>query len=130
MQDKKRWQWLKAGELKWETDSLICAAQQQALRTNPVKNDIDHQDVSPLFTLCSDKVESVTHAVRSHPVLAGKEYRKTTNFEKKVHWLLCNKFEIECMDKWFLHQTDPVLENDNCILWDFAIQTDKKLSIL
>ena len=47
---------------------------------------------------------------------------------KKVHWLLCKKFEIECEDKWFSHQPEPVLENDKCkILWDFAIQTDKEI---
>ena len=41
MQVQRRWQWLKAGELKWETESVICAAQEQALRTNAIKNDID-----------------------------------------------------------------------------------------
>ena len=47
---------------------------------------------------------------------------------EKVHWLLCKKFEIECEDKWFSHQTELVVENDKCkILWDFAIQTDKKI---
>ena len=47
---------------------------------------------------------------------------------KKVRWLLCKKVEIECEDKWFSHQPEPVLENDKCkILWDFAIQTDKKI---
>ena len=54
-----------------------------------------------------------------------EETRKTW---KKVHWLLCKKFEIECEDKWFSHQTELVVENDKCkILWDFAIQTDKKI---
>ena len=47
--DQRRWQWLKAGELKRETESFICAAQEQALRTNAMKNGIDHQDVSSLF---------------------------------------------------------------------------------
>ena len=41
MQVQRRWQWQKAGELKWETESVICAAQEQALRTNAIKNDID-----------------------------------------------------------------------------------------
>ena len=54
--------------------------------------------------------------------------REMINLEKKVHWLLCKKFEIECEDKWSLHQPEPVLENDRCkILWDFAIQTDKEI---
>ena len=47
------------GELKRETESLICIVQEQALRTN----DIDHQDVSRLCRLCTEKVESVTHFV-------------------------------------------------------------------
>ena len=59
MQDQKRWQWLKAGELKRETESLICAAQEQALRTNAIKNGIDRQGVSLLCRLCKEKVESV-----------------------------------------------------------------------
>ena len=47
---------------------------------------------------------------------------------KKVHWLLCRKFEIDCEDKWFSHKPDLVLENGECkILWDFAIQTDKEI---
>ena len=50
-----------------------------------------------------------------------------TNLEK-VHWLQCKTFEIECEDKWFSDQPEPVLENDKCkILWDFAIQTDKEI---
>ena len=47
------------GELKRETESLICTVQEQALRTN----DIDQQDVSRLCRLCTEKVESVTHFV-------------------------------------------------------------------
>ena len=37
MQDQRMRQWLKAGELKGETESLICAAQEQACRTDAVK---------------------------------------------------------------------------------------------
>ena len=37
MQDQRKWQWLKGGELKRETESLICTAQEQALRTNAIK---------------------------------------------------------------------------------------------
>ena len=52
MQDQRRWQWLKAGELKWGTESLICAAQELALRTNAIKNGIDTKTCPPLCRLC------------------------------------------------------------------------------
>ena len=105
MQDQRRWQWLKAGQLKQETESFICTAQEQALGRNAIKNGIDHQDVSPLCWLCKEKVESITHIVCSCSVLAGNQYRKRHDkLGKKVHWTLCKKFEIECEDKWFLHQ--------------------------
>ena len=48
MQDQRRFQWLKAGELKRETESLMCVAQEQALSTNTIKNDIEDQDL-PLY---------------------------------------------------------------------------------
>ena len=85
--------------------------------------------MSPLCRLCKEKVESVTQIVSSCSVLGGKQYRKKHNKHGgKVKWLLCKKFEIECENKWFSHQPEPVLENDKCkILWDFAIQTDKEM---
>ena len=41
-QDNRRWQWLKAVELKRQTESLVCTAQEQALRTNAIETGIDH----------------------------------------------------------------------------------------
>ena len=47
---------------------------------------------------------------------------------KKVHWLMCKKFEVECEEKWFSYQPELVLENDKCkILWDFVVETDKEI---
>ena len=89
MQDQRRWQWLKAGKPERETESLICAAQEQALRTNALTNSIDHQDVSPLCRLCKEKVERVTHIVSSCSVLAANQYRKRQDkLGKKLHWLM------------------------------------------
>ena len=34
---KKTWQWLSRGELKISTEAVLCAAQEQAIRTNYVK---------------------------------------------------------------------------------------------
>ena len=69
---------MKTSELKRETESLICTAHKQALRTNAIKNGIDNQDLSPLQAL-QKKVESVTHIVSSCSVLTGNQYRKRHN---------------------------------------------------
>ena len=79
MQDQRRWQWLKAGELTRETERLICAAQEQALRTHAIKNGVDYQDMFTLCRLCKEKVESVTCIVSSCSVVAGNQYRKRHN---------------------------------------------------
>ena len=39
--ESKKWEWLSKGELKRETESLIYAAQEQAIRTNSVKYGTD-----------------------------------------------------------------------------------------
>ena len=123
IQEQMTWQCLKAGELKRETEILIFTAEEQALRTNAIKNDIDHQDVSPLCRLSKEKVDSVSKIFSSCSVLAVYQYSKRHDkLGKKVYWLLCKKFETEHEGKWFSHQAEPVLENDKFkLLWDFAI---------
>ena len=61
--------------------------------------------------------------------LAGKQHRKRHDkLGKKVHWLLCKKFETECEDKWFSHQPKSVLQNYKCkTLRNFTIQTNKEI---
>ena len=48
----KTWQWLSKADLKVGTEALICAAQEQSLRTNYVKYHIDKTVESPLCRLC------------------------------------------------------------------------------
>ena len=44
---------------------------------------------------------------------------------KIVHWKLARKCNFEAGDKWYEHEPESVLENENYkILWDFSIQTD------
>ena len=44
---------------------------------------------------------------------------------KKVHWKLARKCNFEAGDKWYEHEPESVLDNEDYkILWDFSIQTD------
>ena len=48
----------KKSDLKVETEALICAAQQQALRAKYVKYNIGKTKDSPMCILCGKKVET------------------------------------------------------------------------
>ena len=44
---------------------------------------------------------------------------------KIVHWKLARKCNFEAGDKWYEHEPENVLENEDYkISWDFSIQTD------
>ena len=44
---------------------------------------------------------------------------------KIVHWKLTRKCNFEAGDKWYEHEPESVLENEDYkILWDFSVQTD------
>ena len=72
----KTWQWLSKSDLKIGTKALLCAAQQQVMRTNYVKNHIDKTSENRLCRLCGEKSESVQHLVNECEKLAQKEYKR------------------------------------------------------
>ena len=63
---EESWRWLRNGFLKKETEGLILAAQEQALRTNSIKYSIDKTSETPPFRLCGDATETSVDA-RSLP---------------------------------------------------------------
>ena len=121
------WQWLRKCDLKPETEALLCAAQEQALRTNYTKCKIDKTIESPLCRLCKEKGESVYHIVSECKVLAQREYkRRHDKIAQFIHWELCGKFQMERASNWYEHKPEGVVENDVVkILWDFMIQCDR-----
>ena len=76
--NEKTWQWLSRGDLKVRTETLLCAAQEEAIRINYMKYHIDKTSESPLSRLCGKKGESVQHITSGCEKLAQKEYRRTT----------------------------------------------------
>lgn len=126
----KSWVWLRDGNLKKETESLIISAQTQSIRTNLIKTKIDKSQDNPKCRLCHQKDESVNHILCECTALAQKEYRKRHDgVAKALHWDLCRAYGLEHAGKWYEHKPEPVIENQDVkILWDFTIQTDKKIS--
>ena len=76
--------------------------------------------------MCRKVDESIDHIVSGCSKLAQKEYkRRHDNLGKIVHWKLARKYNFEDGDKWYEHEPESALENEDYkILWDFGIQTD------
>ena len=83
-------------DLKVQTEATICAAQEQALRTNYTKNKIDKTSENPLRRMCDERGETVQHMICECKKLAQSEYKKTHDTDAKlVHWKLCEKHNLE-----------------------------------
>ena len=125
VRSEQSWVWLQDGVLKRETESVIVAVQNQSIRTNLVKAKIDKSQ-KDCVRLRKKADEIVDHDVSGCSKLAQKEYkRRYDNLGKIVHWNLARKYKFEAGDKWYVHDPESVLENEDYkILWDFSIQTD------
>ena len=122
----KTWEWTRKSDLKVETEALIFTAQEQALRTNYVKFNIDKSVDSSLCRMCNQKGETINHILSECKMLAQKEYKgRHDNIARLVYWKLCCKFDMSRGEKWYEHQPEGVVENEKCkILWDMTIQCD------
>ena len=76
--EKKRWKWLSRGDLKVQTEALLCAVQEQTIRTKYMKFHIDKTNESPLCSLCGKKDENVQHITSGCEKLPQKNTRDDT----------------------------------------------------
>ena len=76
--------------------------------------------------MCRKVDESIDHTFSGCSKHAQKQYkRRHENLGKIVHWKLARKCNFEAGDKWYEHEPESVLQNEDYkILWDFSIQTD------
>ena len=70
----KTWTCLRNGNLKRETESLLKAAQNIAIRTNRIKG-IDKTQQNSKCRLCGDRDETINHMISECSKLAQKEYK-------------------------------------------------------
>ena len=126
----KTWTWLRKGNLKREIESLLIAAQNNAVRTNHIKARIDKTQQNGKCTLCSNRDETINHIISECSKFSQKEYKTRHDWVSKViHWEMCKQFKFDHTNKWYMHNPAPVLENNtHKLLWDFSIHTDHLIS--
>ena len=109
----KTWTWLRKVNLKRETESLLIAAQNNAIRTNHIKARIDKTQQKSKSRLCGERDKTINHIIRECSKLAQKQYETRHDWVGKViHWELCKKFKFDHTNKWYMLNPATVLEND------------------
>jgi len=79
------------------------AAQDQTLRTNVIKVEIDKQEGDVRYRMCKDREETVVHLTSECSKLAQLEHKTIHGrVARIVHWSLCEKYG--------LLTTEPVIE--------------------
>ena len=88
--------WRRKGNFKRETESLLIAAQDNAVRTDHIKARIDKTQQSSKCSLCGDREETINHIISECNKLAQREYKARHDWVGKViHWEMCKKFEFD-----------------------------------
>ena len=126
----KTWTYVRKGNFKRETESLLIATQNNAIRTNHIKTRIDKTQQNSKCRLCGDRDQTINHIISECSKLAQKVYKTRYDWVGKViHREMCKKFKFDQTNKWYMHNPVAVLENDtHKLLWDFDIDTDHIIS--
>ena len=61
--------------------------------------------------------------------LGQKECRKRHDkVALRVHWKLSRRYGLECGERWYEHQSIPVMENEQVkLMWDNTVITDRRV---
>ncbi len=119
---------LKMEGLKSETEGLIIAAQDQAIKTKYLHAKVIKDGSSPNCRVCERFQETVDHITSGCPVLAKTEYLHRHKVAAYVHWNICKNYNIEVVEKWYEHNPETVIDNGNTtVIWDMPVHTDREI---
>ena len=91
----KTWTWLRKGNFKRETESLLMVAQNSAIRTNHIKARIDKTQQNSKCRLCGNRDETINHIISECSKLAQKEYKARHDWVSKViHWEIARNLNL------------------------------------
>ena len=104
------WTWQRKGSFKRETQSLLMAAQNSAIRTNHIKATIFKTQQNIKCRLCGNRDETINHIISECNKMAQKEYNAWHDLVGKgIHLEMCKKFKFHQANKSYMHHPATVL---------------------
>ena len=86
-----------------ETETLLIAAQINAVRTNHIKARIDKSQQNSKCGLWGDRDGTINHIMSECSKLAQRVYKTRHDWVSKViHWDMCKKFEFDHTNQWYM----------------------------
>lgn len=127
---KASFRWLNNGNVKGETEALITAAQDQALRTNYYAKRILKAETDGKCRLCRIKDETIDHVISGCSILAQRDYiERHDRICKYLHFEICKNYGIDTPEKWYDHQPNGVVNGENVtIIYNEQVHTDRTIS--
>ena len=93
---EKTWTRRRKGKFMRETESLLIAAQNNAIRTNHIKARIEKTQQNIKCRLCGNRNETINHIISECNKLAQKEYKaRHDRLGKGIHWELYKKSKFD-----------------------------------
>ena len=133
-------QWLISSSLKGETEGFILSTQDQSKSIPAYQSRILKNGADPNRRPCT---ETHTHTERERErerergnsrfysiSMSYNTYylQRLDRVASFIHWILCKTFNLPHTEKWYEHTPQPVTEIiEAIILWDFTINTDRKI---
>jgi len=121
--------WLSNSNLRFETESLICAAQEQALATKHVQAKIWKTGTSGKCRLCKEQDETISHIISGCKILAATKYLyQHDQIATYLHWCIAKDMGVEVTPSWLKHKpSDSISKEGKILMWDMSIVTDTRV---
>ena len=109
---EKTWNCLQMGNLKRQRESLLTAAQNNAVRTNYIKGKINYTQQNSEYKLCGEKDEMISHIISDYSRQAQNKYKTRLDWVGKVIYKeFWKKLKFESTSNWHMYNRESV-QND------------------
>jgi len=122
---------MKNGQLGFDEERVVVAAQDQGLMTNGFKKMCGIAN-SDQCRFCHTAVESTSHLVSGCKTLLGDGYYTSRHNKvcRYLHWKICQEKEIETHEVWSHEPQDVITNETTRIFYDKEIRAGRYVEMV